>query len=114
MSCSHRNRSDEDFTSFVNEFFSHLSDDSRQDAATTNAHIIQLIEILLQRKVLKKFFTWLWETTDGCAKQYRCATAIYLMSTISARYNIVIDRAICAPGHGKSKIDSQNGETSAS
>ena len=31
------------------------------------------------------------------------------MSTISARYNIVIDRAICAPGHGKSKIDSQNG-----
>ena len=94
---------------FVSEFFSHLSDDSRQDAATTNAHMMQLIISLHSRGILDKVMTWLWESTDGCAKQYRCATAIYLLSTLCARFDIVIDRSIDAPGHGKNIIDAMNG-----
>ena len=82
------------YKQFVAEFFSHLSDESRQDAATTNAHMMQLIEILLDHEVFKRFISWLWETTDGCAKQYRCVTTLYLLSTLSQKNNIVIDQSI--------------------
>ena len=38
----------------------------------------------------------IWKNTDGCAEQYICASAMYLMS--------VIDRGISAPGHGKEVV----------
>ena len=50
----------------------------------------------------------LWKETDGCAKQYRCAIAMYLLSLISVRFNIVIDRVVGAPGHGKDIVDGLN------
>eukprot|EP00957_Ditylum_brightwellii_P187536 14281820-Ditylum_brightwellii.AAC.1 len=34
-------------------------------------------------------------------KQYRCAAAMYFWSLISVRFNIVLDRALGTPGHGK-------------
>ena len=46
----------------------------------------------------------IWENTDGCAKQYRCASALYLMSVMSQTYSIIIDRGISAPGHGKELV----------
>ena len=48
------------------------------------------------------------EDTDGCAKQYRSASSLYLMSAISMKYDVVIDRAIGAPGHGKDVVDGLN------
>ena len=42
-----------------------------------------------------------WKDTDGCAKQYRCDLAIYLMSVLSYSYGIITDRAINSPGHRK-------------
>ena len=51
----------------------------------------------------------IWENTDGCAKQYICASAIYLMSLMSQCYFIIIDRVISAPGHGKEVVDGLNG-----
>eukprot|EP00957_Ditylum_brightwellii_P190783 14524120-Ditylum_brightwellii.AAC.1 len=48
------------------------------------------------------------EETDGCAKQYRCASAINLLSTLSMKYNIVINRAVGAPGYGKDVVDGLN------
>ena len=47
----------------------------------------------------------MWENTDGCAEQYRCVSALYLMSVISQCYSIIIDRGISAPGHGKYVVD---------
>ena len=38
--------------------------------------------------------------TDGCTEQYRCASALYLMSVLSQRHSIIIDWVIIAPGHG--------------
>ena len=38
---------------------------------------------------------------DGCAEQYRCVTAIYLLSIFSHAYNIIIDCGVGAPGHGR-------------
>ena len=50
----------------------------------------------------------IWENTDGCAEQYRCASALYLMSVMSQTYSIIIDRGISAPEHGKEVFDGLN------
>ena len=50
----------------------------------------------------------IWENTDGCAEEYRCASALYLMSVISQTYSLIIDRGISAPGHGKEVADGLN------
>ena len=47
----------------------------------------------------------IWENTDGCAEQYRCATALYLMSVLSQCHSIIFYRVIIAPGHGKEVVD---------
>ena len=49
-----------------------------------------------------------WEDTDGCAKTYRCALAIYLKTVLSSSYGIIMDRAINPPGHGKNIVDRLN------
>ena len=43
-----------------------------------------------------------------CAEQYRCASALYLMSVMSQCYAVIIDRGISAPGHGKEVFDGIN------
>ena len=50
----------------------------------------------------------MWDQTDECAKQYRCCIAYYLMSYLSTSYQIVLDRAVDAPGHGKYVVDGFN------
>eukprot|EP00957_Ditylum_brightwellii_P026311 1990208-Ditylum_brightwellii.AAC.1 len=58
--------------------------------------------------MIKQESMTMWEETDGCAKQYRCAAAMYLLPLISFRFNIVIDRTVAAPGHGKDIVDGLN------
>ena len=50
----------------------------------------------------------MWDQTDGCAKQYRCSIAYYMMSYLSTSYQIVLDRAVDTPGHGKDVLDGFN------
>lgn len=50
----------------------------------------------------------MWDDTDGCAKQYRCGTALLFLSLLACTCNITIDRAIGAPGHGKDIVDGLN------
>ena len=50
----------------------------------------------------------IWENTDGCAKQYRCASALYRMSVMPHCYSVIIDRGISEPGHGKEVEDGLN------
>ena len=57
-------------------FHSFLSDDSKQDAATTTAHRKRLISLLKKKQVLTTSLSTIWENTDGCAEQYRCASAL--------------------------------------
>lgn len=58
----------------------------------------------VQAGVLKKT-RYIWDMTDGCAKQYRCGNALYLLSLLAVEHEMRIDRMIQAPGHGKCKID---------
>ena len=67
-----------------------------------------LIKYLIEKKIIQQNQSTIMEETDGCAKQYRCASAINLLSMLSMKYNIVIDRAVGAPGHGKDVVDGLN------
>ena len=49
-----------------------------------------------------------WYQTDGCANQYRCSIAYYMMSYLSKLYQIVLDRAVDTPGHRKDVVDGFN------
>ena len=50
----------------------------------------------------------IWENADGYAEQYRCATALYLMSVLSQLQSIIFDRGISAHWHGKEVVDGIN------
>ena len=89
-------------------FHSFLSDDSKQDSATTTAHDKRLISLLKDKKILTRSLSKIWQNTDGFARQYRCASSIYLISVVSQCYSIIIDRGISAPGHGKEVVDGLN------
>ena len=90
------------------DFHSHFSDYSKQDAATTFEHFCAMFK--LHEEVHGKIprNSVFLEHTDGCAKQYRSGNALFLLNVIALKYHIVIDRAIGAPGHGKSIIDGLN------
>lgn len=91
------------------EFHSHFSDDSAQDASSTHANMDKLLRILKERvqSPIRKG-TIIFDNTDGCAKQYRCWNAIYLLSLLASIHSVVVDRAIKAPGHGKDIVDGLN------
>ena len=89
-------------------FHSFLSDDSKQDSATTTAHSKRLISFLKKKQVLTTSLITIWENTDDCSEQYRCASALYLMSVMSQTYSIIIDRGTSAHGNGKEVVDGLN------
>ena len=49
------------------QFHSHFSNDSRQDAETTTAHMTVLIDALIAENAIDKQAT-MWDDTDGCGK----------------------------------------------
>ena len=50
----------------------------------------------------------MWDKIYGCAKQYRCSIAYYLMPFLSTSYQIVLNRAVDTPGHGIYVVDGFN------
>ena len=50
----------------------------------------------------------MWDQTCGCAKQYRCYIAYYLVSFLSKSYQIVFGISVDTPGHGKDVVDGFN------
>ena len=50
----------------------------------------------------------MWYHTYGCAEQYRCASAIYLLSCLALELSIIIYRAVGSPINGKHFVDSLN------
>jgi hypothetical protein len=89
------------------DFHSHFSDDNLQNAASTHCHMRILIADLKKKGRFLEGRT-MFDNTDGCAKQYRCATAIHLLSMLATEFNITINRAVGAPGHGKDLVDGLN------
>ena len=50
----------------------------------------------------------MWDQTDGWANKYRCSIAYHLMYYLSKSYQIILDRAVDTPGHGKDVVDGFN------
>ena len=50
----------------------------------------------------------IWGNTSGFAEQYRCDSALYLISVLSQHHSIIICRGISEPGHGKEVVDGLN------
>ena len=91
----------------VREFYLHLSDSKLQNAATTTAHLHTLLEKVFEKKQMIRGGI-MWDQTYGCANQYMCSIAYYLMSYLSKSYHIVLDRAVYTPDHGKDVVDGFN------
>ena len=90
------------------QFHSRLSDEVNQDASTTVTHVCIILQSILTKGLLAPFLTTVLNNTDGCAKQYRCEYAIYLLSCIALEYCIIIDRTVGATDHGKYVVDGLN------
>ena len=97
-----------DGSSLVFDFHSFLSDDKTQMANTVHRHMDQLISKLMKKHILVPGGRLL-SGTDGCAKQYRCSNAVYFISVLATKYNIVVDRSISCSGHGKNEVNAING-----
>ena len=73
----------------IQEFHLHFSDSKLQSAATTTAHLYTLLANVFEKKQMIRGRT-MWDKIDGCAKQYRCYIAYYLVSYLSTSYQIVL------------------------
>ena len=58
------------------QFNSNYSNESDQDARTTATHMYILLQFLLTKHVIYPLLTAMWDHTNGCAKQYCCASTI--------------------------------------
>ena len=77
-----------------------LSDERKQDSDTTDAHS-KTIELLKNRQHIFYDLSTIWDNNNGCDEQYICASALYLLSILAHAYNIIIDKCIRTPGHGR-------------
>ena len=75
--------------------------DSKKDTTTTAEHSKRIIELLQNRTVFFSDTSTIWENTDGRAEQYCCTTVLYLLSMLAYAYNIIIDRGVGSPVHGR-------------
>lgn len=91
------------------DFHSFLSDDTTQMANTVYCHMKKLCHYLKDKLKILSSGGRLMTMTDGCAKQYKCSTSIFFMSLLATSFDIVVDRAVACPGHGKSLCDALNG-----
>ena len=53
-------------------------------------------------------FSTVWEDNNGCAKQYRCALGIYLITVLSSSSGIILYHAIDSTGNGKNVFGGLN------
>ena len=91
----------------VREFHLHISDSNLQNDATATAHFYILLARMFEKKQIIRGGT-MWDQKDGYEKQYRCSIAYYMMYFLSKSYQIVLDRAVDTPGHGKYVVDGFN------
>eukprot|EP00966_Prymnesium_polylepis_P123532 2856105-Prymnesium_polylepis.1 len=67
-----------------------------------------MLRELLAAGILKSGKT-VYLKTDGCAKQYKCAKAMYLMCKLADSLGVVIDQMLEVTGHGKDEADGHGG-----
>ena len=92
----------------VRQFHLNVSDLKLQNADTTTAHLYTLLARIFEKKQMIRGGT-MWDQTYGCANQYRCYIAYFMMYFLSKSYRIVLHRYVDTPGHGKYVVHGFNG-----
>ena len=87
---------------------SFLSDNTKQYAATTAAHIKRISYLLKRNKCLGFGHSNILENIDGCDEHYRCDISLYLFLILSQLFDIIIDHDISIPGNGIEVVDDLN------
>ena len=93
----------------------HCSDRKPQIAAVTTHNMEVMLKELIAAGVLKlkegsdKYYRTAWLKTDGCAKQYKSAGAMYLQCALAHRLGVTIDQMLEVTGHGKDEADGHGG-----
>jgi hypothetical protein len=70
-----------------------------------------ILNRLKENRLLHEYLSVIYDHTDGCTSQYRCATAIYFLSMLSFMFKMTIDQMIHPPGHRKDEVDGLNAMT---
>ena len=103
---------------YVTEFYSILSTEKSKDGRIVYANtkmILKHLKIQLDRGAeiegmsLLKGLIEILDDIKGCAEQYRCATALYILHKLADEEDIIHDRGIDAEGHGKKDSDGLSG-----
>ena len=99
-------------------FYSFLSTEKAQDGNVVYTNTRIMLEDIIHHldhgdEVVRigngKALLEILDDTDGCAVQYRCANALYMLQKLAIELDIIYDRGIDAEGHGKKKIDGYSG-----
>eukprot|EP00966_Prymnesium_polylepis_P337185 7391931-Prymnesium_polylepis.2 len=90
------------------QVYYHCSDFKPQEARVTTHNMEVMLRELLTAGILKSGKT-VYLKTDGCAKQYKCAKAMYLMCKLADSLGVVIDQMLEVTGHGKDEADGHGG-----
>ena len=90
------------------DFHSHFSDDSTHHDATAFDHMKKFIHCIYQNKLFIKYGI-IYDTKDGCSKQYRSANEMWIFSVLEFTHIVIIDRLVNAPGDVRIKIDDFTG-----
>ena len=72
-------------------------------------HVIHMLIYFIYLKIfelviLVSGMSTVWEYTDVCSKQYRCAFSIYLITVLSYSYVIILYLAINSPVRGNNAV----------
>jgi hypothetical protein len=95
----------------------HCSDYKPQVAAVTTHNMEIMLKEMLTLGELKEGARGsgkgkggtVWLKMDGCAKQYKCSKAMYLMCQLALRLDLTLDQMNEVTGHGKDEADGHGG-----
>jgi hypothetical protein len=86
------------------EMHSHFFNNSQQNAVTTHFQKGAELDYMVRNAMMWKGSIW-FDNCNGCAKQYHCDMALYLLLNLAFANKIIVDRMVGAPGHGKGEVD---------
>ncbi len=90
--------------------YSHLSDDKPQIVATKLQNSINMLNDLKQRgNLTNDEINMIIFFTSGCAGQYKCGTALYLLSMLAQRTGKNVYHFVKCAGHGKCRCNEEGG-----
>ena len=75
------------------QIYYHCSDYKPQEAKVTTHNMEVMLTELLAAGILKEGST-VYLKTDGCAKQYKCAKAMYLLCKLASTLGVTIDQML--------------------